>query len=548
MRNLLKLAASFSLITAATACSSGPGELKDPPILKITSPQRSLVQNGAGMIEVTGEVTPNAGGAPVAKVIVNGVEAYVGEGGVFSAQIQVQPGATLITTEATDTAGGKASDTRAVHAGELRGPGAMIDEAITIGLSDEAMHAMGKAAGNTMKSIDMAPIFAPLNPMVKAGLDNGQEDCLYGKVSVNDFNMSDAIIDMEPVDGGIAFSMELKSVKIPMHARYGAACLDGDTDIEVSATSVKVEGVMGMTVSGNSFVASLKEKNVSLTGFKLNASGVPGSVLDILHLDSAISWVIEKGAERFMAPMVEQAFAGVAGTKTLDVMGKKLNMAVVPADVFFDPAAAHIVLSSRMGLQGTEGSKGFIYTPNTMTDLNPRDGFKFGLADDAANQLLASVTAAGMLNLSQPAPGGSFDTANITATLPPMISADPKDGRLKVVAGDLIMTFTSLGKPVGRAALNVMVDLKVTGVGANAKVELGKPVIHVTTIADEIANDTGFLDEDLAKVTEMAVKHQVEVIEQMLSGVTLPSFQGVSMSNLSVAGDSGYLVISGSLR
>jgi hypothetical protein len=546
MNKLFQLAACLLLVSS---CDSSPGVKKDPPLLKITAPERSLIKSGAGMLEVRGEVTPNETGAAVDKVMVNGVQAIVTPAGTFSALIEVQPGATLITTEATDVAGGKAEDTRAVHAGEIRSANAMIDDAMAVGLSDDAMHAIGKAAGNALKATDMAPLLAPYNPVVAVGLNSsGGEDCLYGKVSVYDLDMSNALLDMKPVDGGIAFTMELQNVKIPMHARYGAACINGDTDIELSASKVRVTGMMEMWAEGDRFAARLADKQVTLTGFEVNASGVPGAVLDILHLDSAAAYVIEKGAEMFMAPAVEQAFAGVAGTKTLDLQGQKLDVEVIPSAIYFDAQSAHMVLSTRMQVQGTESSAGFIYTPNSTLDLNPKDGFKFGFADDAANQLLAGFTAAGLLNVSQPALGGSFDTANVKATLPPLVSADPADGRMKVIVGDLMMTFTNQGAPVGRAAMNLAIDLKITGVGADAKIELGKPEIHVTTINDELANSTGFLDADLALVTEISVKHQIEVIQAVLGSLTLPSFQGVAMSELSVAGDQGYVVVSGDLK
>jgi hypothetical protein len=548
MRNLLKLA-SLSLIASVAACTSSPAEMKDPPMLKVTSPERSLMKEGAGMIEVRGEVGPNIHGDAVQKVMVNGVQATMTEGGQFVAQIQVKPGATLIQTEAIDVEGGKATDTRAVAAGELRGPGAMINDAIAVGLSDDSLHAIGKAAGNIMAQTDMAPILAPMNPMVKAGLEpDGSEDCLYGKVSVYDVDMSKAIIDLAPVAGGLQFSLNLKDLKIPMHARYAASCLDGDTDISVSADDVKVTGTLNVTPNGKSFDVKLVDQTVVLTGFHMDASGVPGAVLDILPLDRAAEYIIEKGAEAFMGPMVNDAFGAMAGTKTVDVLGKKLDVDVFPSDVYFDPAAAHIVLSTRLKIQGTESSKGFIYTPNAALDLNPSNGFKFGMADDAANQLLSGVAAAGMMNLSMPAPGGTFDTTAIAVTLPPMISADPTSGKMQLIAGDMMMTFLQSGKPVAKAALNVKMDVKVKGTGSNVGVDFGEPVVAVNVIEDTNANLTGFTNGDLEKMVVISVDHQMAIVKALMGNIPLPAIGGVSLKNLSVAGDDGYVVISGSME
>jgi hypothetical protein len=548
MRNLLKLA-SLSLIASAAACSSSPAELKDPPLLKVTSPQRALVKEGAGTIEVRGEVAPNAGGSPVAKVMVNGVQATVGEGGQFVAQIEIKPGATLIQTEATDADGGKASDTRAVQAGEIRGPGAMVDEAIAVGMSDDALHAIGKAAGTIMTQTDMAPILAPMNPMVASGLAaDGSEDGLFVKVDVKDVDMSKAIIDMTPVAGGLEFSLEIQNLNIPMHARYAVAWVKNDNDLSVSASNVKVTGTLNVSPDGAGFAVKLNKPNVQLTGFHFSASGIPGAIIDILPLDKLAETVIEKGAEVFMGPMINKAFGAAAGVKTVDVMGHKLDVEVFPADVYFDPAAAHIVLSTRMKVQGTEASKGFVFTPNQALDLNPANGFKIGFADDAANQLLSGVTAAGMLNISQPAPGGCFDTVAISAAIAPMISADPKDGRMKLIAGDMTMTFLQNGKAVATAALNVKMDVKVVGNGGSVSIDLGKPEVFINVVDDQQANLTGFSNEDLQKLVGLSLGHQIEIIKGLMNNIPIPAMGGVSVKNLSVGGDSGYVVISGSMQ
>src|SRR5512135_928788 len=115
MRNLL-LATGLTLL--ASACTDGPAPLAPPPVLKVTSPARSLIQDHAGQITVTGTVAPGVKGAPVQKVMVNDVAAVVNADGTFSAVVTVKPGATLIHTEATDAGGGVATDTRSVEAGQ----------------------------------------------------------------------------------------------------------------------------------------------------------------------------------------------------------------------------------------------------------------------------------------------------------------------------------------------------------------------------------------------------------------------------------------------
>ena len=157
MRNL-----ASCLLVLATACTSGPAPLLDPPVLHVTSPERSLIQDHAGAVTVTGTVAPNANGVAIQKVMVNDVAAVVGTDGSFSAVVNVPAGATLIHTEATDTVGGKATDTRSVEAGELRAPGAEVENAITAALSTDAFAKIASIAGPMIKNTDMQPLLAPL--------------------------------------------------------------------------------------------------------------------------------------------------------------------------------------------------------------------------------------------------------------------------------------------------------------------------------------------------------------------------------------------------
>ena len=72
------------------------------------------------------------------------------------------------------------------------------------------------------------------------------------------------------------------------------------------------------------------------------------------------------------------------------------------------------------------------------------------LPDDLANQMMGQAGALGLLNLHMPAAGGTFDSADIAMSLPPMISGDPADGKMKVILGDMFATFKFQGTAVGK--------------------------------------------------------------------------------------------------
>jgi len=134
-------------------------------------------------------------------------------------------------------------------------------------------------------------------------------------------------------------------------------------------------------------------------------------------------------------------------------------------------------------------------------------------------------------------------------TLPPMISADPADGSMKVILGDAVVTFVNKGMPVGKAALSASIDLKISPAsnGYGVALELGEPVIHATML-DDIANNTRFEAGDLARTVEAGLLGEIDSISKLLVSIPLPVIAGLQMRNLSVGSDDGYVMVKGQLE
>jgi len=546
MRNLLTVTTGFLLVAA---CDSGPGAAPEPPVLKVTSPQRSLVQAGTAEIIVTGTVAPSVDGDPVEKVLVNNVQATVNPDGSFKASIQVQPGATLIHTVARATNGGEAKDTRAVHAGDLRPNGTNVERAVAAAFSADAFAKIAEAAGPMIEGLDVGPMLAPMNPMIHAGDESG-EDCLFGRVFIDDVNFSNVDISLTPKVGGLTFRAQIDDLDVPGSARYAVACVDGSNVIRIKATKVVVGGTLTVTPDGKAgFKTDLLNPTVQITGLDIQASGVPGTIIDLLRIDQGIQYVIGKFAPMAMKPMMNQALGALAGPKSIDVLGKTLDMEVDPSEITFDADGALVVMDMKAVIQGTESAKGFIYTENGLPQLDPGNGFQLGLADDLANQMMGQATALHLLDLHMPAQGGTFDNSEIAMTLPPMISADPADGKMKVILGDMITTFTSHGTPVAKVALSAKIDLKITPAnnGYGVAIELGTPEIY-PTVMDDIANRTLLADEDLQSAIGAALSAQVASISKLLTGIPLPAIAGLQMRDLSVGSDDGYVMVKGAFE
>ncbi len=549
MRTLL-LTTGISLLATVAACTDSASELKDPPVLRVTSPQRSLIQDRAGLVRVTGTVAPNEiSGEVVEKVLVNNVQATVSADGTFTAMVEVKPGATLLHTTARDAAGQEASDTRSVHAGELRAVGANIENALTVAVSKQAFAKLSAAAGPMIEGIDMAAMLAPMQPMVHLG-DEAGEDCAFARMYVDDVSMANAEISLIPTNAGLQFRAQIDGLDVPARARYSVACLDGSNTIRVTATRVVVAGTLVVTATGNQgFKTSLTGETVTITGLDIQASGIPGSIINLLSLDTVAGFIISKAAPLAMEPMMNKALGGLDGPQMMDVMGKTLHMEVDPTTIDIDSSGALVTLSTKVLLAGSESSPGFIFTDNGMPTMDAGTGMQIGLADDLANEMMAEVTAIGMLNLSVPAHGGSFDNTSIAMTLPPMISADPADGKMKVILGDMMATYTDHGTPVAKAAISAAIELKVVPAssGFGIALELGTPVTHVDVL-DDIANTTRMTGKDLAKATEVGLAAQVTALGKLLSSIPLPAVAGVQMRNMSIGSDDGYVMVRGDVE
>lgn len=553
MRNRLFLPTGLStgmllvsaLAAAAAGCTSGPGQAKEPPVLHVTSPARSLVQGQAGSLTVSGAAQPGPDGDRIAKVLVNGVEATLQPDGSFSAAIDLPQGETLIQTVAKDEGGMTATDTRAIQAGQVMPVGSNIQRAVAAALSADAFARLSAAAGPIIKGINISKLIAPLQPMVSVG-----DSSTGAQLFVDNVTFSDVKIGLTPVQGGLSFSAEIDQLDVPAHAKFSVIGIGGSESLEVTADKIIVSGTLQVKPAGMSgFNTTLVNPTVKLTNFVLHAGSIPDTIIKLLDLQSAIQTIIAKVAELLMGPLVNQALGALAGPQTLPVLGHSLTMQVAPSAVSFTPDGGLVEIDMKALLAGSESSPGFISTANGSPAMDPTFGFQLGLADDLANEMLAELAAVGALNLSVPQNVGVFDTVQIQMTLPPMINADASDGVMRLMLGDMFATFTSHGTPVGKAAINAKVELKISpGPGSSSvALQLGTPELHVDTL-DDIPNTTGLSGPDLANATAVGLGAQIDAISKLLVAIPVPSIAGLSFRNLSLAGDEGYVVVSAQLQ
>ena len=144
---------------------------------------------------------------------------------------------------------------------------------------------------------------------------------------------------------------------------------------------------------------------------------------------------------------------------------------------------------------------------------------------------------------------GLFDVVDIKSTLPPMISANTGDGKVRLVLGDVIATVTNKGKTLVRAAINAQVDIAIGQGSTASEIALQFGTVHVVAnVLDDPEDPSMISSEDLAGAANAGIGLQLDSLSEVLVTVPVPSIAGLTLDNLSLRGDSGYIVAGGQIH
>jgi hypothetical protein len=527
------------LTTIATACVVTPSP---PPTVTVTSPERSMVRHETGPITVKGIALPSPGGADVAKVTVNNVPATLAPDGTFTAVVDLPPGAMLLETVATSEEGASATDARAVHVGQLRPVDSNIDRAITASLSADAFAKLSNAASAYIKTLDLPPLL----PVVELG-----DSIANLKITVTKLTIADAKFALVPVDGGLTFSAEITGLDLAANVRHAGALLpNGTVAVGVKSDKITIGATLLVADAGMAgFTSKLASPAITTTNLKLNASGLTGQFLSLLqnNLSSTINRFITRSAESALEPLINTALGALAGPQSIDVLDYKVHLQASPAALAFSRAGALVTMNIAAKIDGSSSSPGFIYTPNGTPTMKVGDGIQIGLSDDLVNQLLAQVHALKLLDIHVEKDVGLFDAADFKLSVPPMISANNADGKLRLVLGDMVASFSNNGTPVISAAVNAQVDLEILR-GNNPQeiaLEFGTIQLYVSLL-DESGESSG--DDGLSGIAKAGIGVQLKSLEKFLVTVPVPEVAGVTLDNLALRADNGYVLVSGKIN
>ncbi|MDB4953955.1 MAG: hypothetical protein JWO36_1524 [Myxococcales bacterium] len=550
MRNIT----SFGIIALGLiGCSDSQYDPNAPaldpnaPRVHITSPARGTIAGDVHSVVVTGTATDDTG---VASVVVNDVPASLAADGTFTVTIPVTPGTNLLHAVAKDAQGNIGKESRAVVAGPMEAATSQVPNAMTATISAQTFDAIGRGTAGFITTGNLQALIAPHNPVLDLG---GGPDCLYVQAAITSMTVHGADVTLAPQTGGLFLDAELDQVMIGMHLQYAAACINGSRDITIAASHISVSGNMTVGLINHAFDIHLDHPNVQITGFDVNFGGIPGAIIDLLHLDTAMGPILGWATEKFVVPMLNKSLAGLNNTKVVNVLGTMVNVDIAPSRVDFSSDGGIVDLDTRIHAQGDTGP-GFVYVPNTVPAMDLSHGFQLAVADDVPNELLGSLWGAKGLDktlMLKTGPYGEigtlYDSVEIKASVPPYV--DATGGSLKLTVGDLMATFKNGDSVATAVAINAFVDVKaVTGTDGQVRFDVGTPTVFVDVLDENIEGANQLSNAQFEAITSFALGRIIAVGSGSIGAIPLPTIGGVALKNLSIAEQTGYLVVGGEVQ
>jgi hypothetical protein len=554
---LATISFAFALGSSLIACSDeaydpdAPAIDPNAPRVKITSPARGTFAGDIDKITVKGTAFDDNA---VTSVTVNGIDATLAADGTFSVDVPVEAGTFLLHAEGKDAQNNTGKETRAVVVGPMEPIAQAVPQSISAALTAQAFDAIGRGLTGFMTGPGLMQTVTPLNPVFNVGAPDGP-DCLYASGSITGVGMaSTSKITLAPQRGGIYLDAILDRPAVHMSLSYAAACVDGGRPITIGATKIRITGVLKLGVNADKFEVHLDDQDVQISGFNVELGGIPGSVVNILHLDTAIGPILAFVAERFAVPYVNTALNGLNETKTINVLGTMVDVKVKPARIESDIPGVIVELDTEVRARGDQSSPGFVYVTNQVPTMDLVRAFELAVADDAANQLLGSFWAAKGMDVSLDLANGSygevgtlFDRVEMSAKVPPFVDASGSELRLTV--GDLIGTFKNGPAITTQVAINAHMAVKVVpGAGGALRLDVGSPEVFIDILDENVDGANQLSNAQFEAVTSFSLGRIVALGSGAVGAVPLPSFGGVSVSDVEVGPREGYVIVGGEIQ
>lgn len=536
---------AIALFSVVTGCAASDDS---PPTLEVTSPERGTMAEGSS-VTVTGQVMDDNPGN--VQVTVNGVAASVAPDGSFTATLGLTPGIEVIETIATDTAGNRQRDVRAVLSGTLAPTTGQVSDALGVHIGTSGFAAIGTGIENLVEAMDLTAAVTPMNPVFYDG------GCLGAEVDVTSVDISGVDLDLVPGIGAIETSVVVHDLVVQLHATYDVACIGGSSNLTVRADAVRIQGGLGMDVVSGDLRTALRDVGVAIEGFDLDAGGLPGAVLDLIEgvIDDRIADALRTVMTEKVPPMADAKLAEMTGQSwTVPALGRQIAISVAPTDVDVGPTGAFVAIDTSMRVAGGEGGA-YLSTPAPVTSaiLDDARGIGLAVADDTLNQLFGGLWASGALEHTLVLERGhpltllldaQTHAVEVTMSLPPTVST-AASGDLRVTIGDMIVRCTD---EAGEELSSMAITLSTTiGAGSTDSGELhlrlGDPEVFAQVLWQSDTLERPLAGSDMENLVDSVWGIVRQTGDDVLREVPMPSVAGISVSQPSLESRNGFVVV-----
>ncbi len=543
MRAIVTIAACSAIL----GCSSTEQDPDDaPPTLELTSPQRGTFSE-ATQITVRGVVHDDR---PGARVTVQGTAVDVGADGSFEVMVTVETGVAVIETHAIDTSGHDVRDVRAVLAGDVAPSDGSVTSQLGARLSPAGLTTLAKTVATAAEGIDFTAAAKAMNPVY----DN--DGCLGARIDITSVTLSNIDAAMAPKAGALDTTVTVSNLVVKLHASFKVACIGGSTDITAKATTARVRDDLTIAISAGKLKTAVPSPTVTLDGFSVDVGGVPSQIESLLR-DKA-----REAAETRLAsiikdrvpPLADAKLAGlIAKPVSATLLGHATTIGVAPAKVELATTGLFVAVDTTCKVTGGEGGT-YAANPMPITSTLVKNAGSLGIAvaDDAVNQLLAGLWAAGafdrsigadQLSIAAALLDDDVRTLDVTMSLPPTMTTDGT--ALTLAVGDLIVTAKdAAGTPVQTFALSLETSMVAGPSGDNHLVlTTTTPSVKAQILAQSAAVENPLEATELEGIITGVWGVVGGLADDALAKLPMPAIAGIQLGAPTVEGNAGYVVL-----
>jgi len=143
--------------------------------------------------------------------------------------------------------------------------------------------------------------------------------------------------------------------------------------------------------------------------------------------------------------------------------------------------------------------------------------------------------------------GTLFDSVTIAADAPPYI--DASGSGLVMTIGDLMGTFKNGDTTTTEIAINAQVDVQVqTNADGSISLNVGDPTTYVDVLDQGVSGANELSNSQFEALTSFALARVIAIGSGELGAIPMPAIGGVSVQNVSIAPQTGYLVVDGTVQ